>query len=92
MLTYKIFIHHLNRTEIICEELLRLQTLSKVSLLRILGLLIQQNQSTAFFIQQLGWDVDQNIALLRRVANRHHGLDEKERLHLVHFFFISRLL
>lgn len=32
------------------------------------------------------------IALLRRVTNTNHGLDERDRLQLVHSFFISRLI
>ncbi|KAH9371280.1 hypothetical protein HPB48_011221 [Haemaphysalis longicornis] len=78
-------------------------TVPRVSRIRIFGLIIQQNrdlsefisrilaESYAFFIQ-FGFHVDQIIALLPRVTNRHHGLHEKDRLHLVHSFSISRLL
>lgn len=59
--------------------------------IKVLGLSIQQNRSNSQYLSQLNAQITQTIGLLRRIAPRHHGLKEAERLRFIQAFIISRL-
>lgn len=67
------------------------RTVPEVSTLRVLGLTIQRNRGNGQFLSRLSSQVNQTIGLIRRIASRHHGLKERERIRLVQAFIISRI-
>ncbi|KAH7978886.1 hypothetical protein HPB49_007231 [Dermacentor silvarum] len=66
--------------------------ISLVSTLRILGLFLQSNGRHTTLITRLTNTVHQTIRLIRRIANRHHGMREHVLRRLVHAFVLSRFI
>ncbi|KAH7953744.1 hypothetical protein HPB49_011818 [Dermacentor silvarum] len=63
-----------------------------VSTLRILGLSLQSNGKHTTLITRLRNTVRQTIRLIRRIANRHHGLREHDLCRLVQAFVLSHFI
>lgn len=63
-----------------------------VSTLRILGLFLQSNGKHTTLITRLTNTVHQTIRLIRRIANRHHGMREHDLRRLVQAFVLSRFI
>ncbi|KAH6938576.1 hypothetical protein HPB50_010886 [Hyalomma asiaticum] len=63
-----------------------------VSTLRILGLFLQSNGKHTTLITQLSNTVHQTMRLIRRIANRHHGMREHDLRRLVQAFVLSRFV
>ncbi|KAH7965690.1 hypothetical protein HPB49_009839 [Dermacentor silvarum] len=63
-----------------------------LSTLRILGLLLQSNGKPSTFISRLTNTVQWTIRLIRRIANRHHGMREHVLRRLVQAFALSRFI
>ncbi|KAH7978137.1 hypothetical protein HPB49_004603 [Dermacentor silvarum] len=63
-----------------------------VSTLRILGLFFQSNGKHTTLITRLTNTVHQTIRLIRRIANRHHGMREHDLRRLVQAFVLSRFI
>lgn len=63
-----------------------------VSTLRILGLFLQSNGKHTTLITRLTNTVHHTVRLIRRIANRHHGMREHDLRRLVQAFVLSRFI
>lgn len=62
-----------------------------MEVLKILGLCIQRNFTNIKYLAQLNSQVNQTIALIRRIAARNKGLKETERIRLIQAFGLCLL-
>ncbi|KAM7289972.1 hypothetical protein ISCGN_030100 [Ixodes scapularis] len=62
-----------------------------VSELKILGLQIQANRLNNKFLERIESQINQTIGLLKRVTNKHKGLNEQDRIRILQAFVLSRL-
>ncbi|KAG0422851.1 hypothetical protein HPB47_001373 [Ixodes persulcatus] len=60
--------------------------------IRLLGLTLTHNRSPAPTLKYVKKYVTQTTHLIRRIATKHHGIKEQDRLRLVHSFLLNRIL
>ncbi|KAH7960212.1 hypothetical protein HPB49_017774 [Dermacentor silvarum] len=68
------------------------QQVPEVDIVRILGIIIQNNGKNTATITNLTNTVHQTMRLIRRIANRHRGMREHDLRRLIQAFVISRVV